>query len=157
MSCHTLLKTCIVAVDEAVKKAVSVILPIARDTLIRDGSHSPTAVLHTMNGAIPVLMTFQDTTQRRDQVEQVKTMAVEENAYAVSAITCAKVVDYRSNEFEETLVIATTVRGLSPYIVTQNFFRDSLGEIKHFSDPVEGEDAWVLGQMLIFPDWDMNS
>ncbi len=157
MSCHTLLKTFIVAVDEAVKKAVSVILPIARDTLRRDGSHSPTAVLHTMNGAIPVLMTFQDTTQRREQVEQVKIMALQENAYAVSAITCAKVVDHRSNAFEETLVIATAVRGMSPYIVTQNFFRDSSGGIKDFSDPVEGEDAWVLGQMLIFPEWDMNS
>lgn len=157
MTCHTVLNTFIIVVDEAVKKAVRVILPIARDTLLRDGSHSPTAVLHTMSGAIPVLMTFRDTTQRRDQVEQVKTMALEENAYAVSAITCAKVMDYRSNEFEEALVVATTVRGMSPYIVTQNFFRDSHGNIRNFSDPVEGEDAWVLGQMLIFPEWDMNS
>lgn len=154
MPCLMLLKTNMLVVDESVKRAVNLILPIARDTLKRDGSHSPTAVLHTMKGAIPVLMTFQDIVQRRDQVGLVKNMALEENAFAVSAITCAKVVDHRLNVFEESLVIATTVRGMNPYIVTQGFFRDSSGKVTRFGDPVEGEDAWVLGQMMIFPEWD---
>ncbi len=157
MSGHILLGTCLVAVDESVRKTVNLMLPIARDTLRREGSHSPTAVLHTIKGAIPVLMTFQDQSQRRDQLEQVKMMAVEENAFAVSAITCAKIIDHRLNVFEEALVVATTVRGLRPHIVTQAFSRDTCGNIAGFSDPVEGEDAWVVGQMMIFPDWDLES
>lgn len=150
-----ILVTNIVAVDESVKRAVEVMLPIARDTLRRDGRHYPTAVLHTMTGAIPIMLTYQDCAQRRDQVEQVKTMALEENAYAVTAITCAKVVDYRSSFFEEALVLATTVRGARPYVVTQNFHRDANGNVVCFEDPVQGEDAVMTGQMMIFPDWEL--
>lgn len=150
----TILETKIVAVDESVKRAVEVMLPIARDTLRRDGCHSPTAVLHTLTGVIPILLTFQDIVQRRDQVEQVKVMALEEDAFAVSAITSAKVVDYRSSEFEEALVIATTIRGAKPYVVTQSFLRDPNGAVTSFKDPLEGEDAFMVGQMMIFPEWD---
>lgn len=154
---HNILTTNIIAIDESVKRAVKVMAPIARDTLKRDGSHSPTAVLHTMSGVIPVLMTFQDAAQRKDQVEQVKIMALTENAYAVSAITCARVIDCRSSHYEEALVIATTVRDCSPYILTQNFLRDNNGNVVSFEDPVEGDDAWTIGQMMIFPDWDKTN
>mgnify|MGYP000858061806 FL=1 len=152
-----ILRTNIIAINESVRKAVNVILPIARDTLKRDGSHFPTAVLHTMNGAIPVLMTFQDIAQRKKQVEHVKSMALEENAYAVSAITCAKVVDCRSSLTEEALVIATTIRGSIPYVVTQSFIRDANGNVAYFHDTVEGDEAFMIGQMMIFPDLDSNN
>jgi hypothetical protein len=149
--------TNIMAIELLVQKSVDIMLPIARDTIRRDGAHSPTAILHTVSRVIPVMMTFQDIRQRRDQVEEVKKMALEEDAYAVSAISCARVVDCRLSVYEEALVIATTARGLPPYFVKQNFIRDAQGNVIMFEDPVKGEDAWAIGQMMILPEWDATS
>jgi len=148
------LPTKIVAVEASVAEAVRAILPVARATLVEHGTHLPTAILHTLEGLIPVILPFKDDEQKKGLVEYVKTQALERHAYAVTAVTCAHIVDSRTGKEEEALVVATTVQGGRPYVVIQPFTRDTNGVASVFGDVVEGEEAVMPGQMLIFPDWD---
>jgi hypothetical protein len=146
--------THIVAVEESITEAVRSILSIARATLVEQGTHLPTAILHTLEGMFPIILPFKDDEQKRSLVAYVKGQALERHAYAVTTVTCAQVVDSRTGEHDEVLVVATAIQGGRPYVVVQHFSRDSDRIVRDFGEMVEGEDAAMPGQMLIFPDWD---
>lgn len=146
--------TKIVAVEASITEAVRSILSIARATLVEHGTHLPTAILHTLEGMYPIILPFKDDEEKKTQVTYVKNQALERHAYAVTTVTCARIVDSRSNDEEEVLVVATAIQGGCPYVVAQRFSRDSDRIVRDFAEVVEGEDAAMPGQMLIFPDWD---
>ncbi len=148
------LPTKIVAVEASIAEAVRAILSIARTTLAEQGTHLPTAILHTLEGLFPVVLPFKNDEQKRGLVDYVKAQALERHAYAVTAVTCAQIVDSRTGKEEEALVVATTIQGGLPYVVIQRFLRDADGGAAEFGDIVEGEDAVMPGQMLIYPDWE---
>jgi len=144
----------IVAAYQSIVDTVREILGIARHTLAQEGTHFPTAVLHTMGGMVPMVLPFKDDEQRKALVAYVKQRSVEIHAFAVSTITCARIVDSRTGEEQECLVVATTVQGGLPYVVVQHFARTEPSRAIDFGDVIEGEDAVMPGQMMIFPDWD---
>lgn len=146
--------TTIVAVEESIAHAVKEILAIARATLREHGSHIPTAILHTLEGLLPIILPFKNAEQKKGLVEYVKIQALQRHAYAVTTVTCARIVDSRTGDEEEALVAATAIQGGSPYVVVQRFSRDSDRVVMEFADPTEGEGAAMPGQMLILPDWE---
>lgn len=148
------LPTNIIAVEASIAEAVRAILPIARATLVEQGTHLPTAILHTLEGLVPMILPFENEEQKKGLVEDVKTLALKRHAYAVTTVTCAHIVDSRTGKEDEALVVATTVQGGIPHVVIQHFTRDADGVASVFGDVVEGEEAVSPGQMLIFPDWD---
>ena len=147
------ISTSIMAVEAAVVESVRKILPIARATLQQQGTHLPTAILHTLEGLLPIVLPFKDDEQKRALVAYVKRQAIERHAFAVTVVTCARVVDSRANDEEEALVLATSVQGGAPYSVTQRFWRNDDRSVSRFGEVVEGEEAAVPGQMMILPDW----
>ncbi len=150
------LPTKIVAVEASIAEAVRAILSTARTTLVEQGTHLPTAILHTLEGLIPMVLPFKDDAQKKGLVDYVKAQALERHAYAVTMVTCAHIVNSRTGGEEEALVIATTVQGGVPSVVLQHFSRDADGVAVAFGDVIEGEDAAMPGQMLIFPDWEQE-
>ncbi|MDQ7782119.1 MAG: hypothetical protein RDU20_04520 [Desulfomonilaceae bacterium] len=148
------LPTNIVAVEASVTEAARAILSIARATLSEQGIHFPTAILHTLEGLFPILVPFKTDEQKRGLVDYVKTQALERHAYAVSMVTCAHIVDSRTGKEKEAVVVGTTVQGGQPYIVLQYFSRDGNGVVTAFEEVLDGDDAAMPGQMLIYPDWD---
>ena len=83
----------------------------------------------------------------------VKQQALEKHAYAVTTVTCARVIDSRTGEEQESLVLATSIQGGSPHVVTQCFTRGPDRRVIAFSDPEEGDRAAMPGQMFIIPTW----
>ncbi len=150
------MSTVIVAVIDMVVESVRQMIPIARQNLQTSGSHTPTAILHTMSGLLPILLPFENNEQKRECVEYVKKEALQRHAYAVTTITNSSIIDCRTGSGEEALVLATSIQGGQPYILIQKYTRDKFGLIKDFHDIVEGDEAFIVGQMLIFPDWDME-
>ncbi|MGC8605170.1 MAG: hypothetical protein ACP5VS_15995 [Desulfomonilaceae bacterium] len=148
--------TVIVAVIDLVVESVRKMAPIARRTLKASGSHTPTAILHTISGLLPILLPFENNQQKKECVEYVKKEALKRNAFAVTTITNSSIIDCRTGEVEDALVLATSIRGCQPYVVIQKYTRDKFGLIEHFYDIVEGDEAFIVGQMLIFPDWEME-
>ena len=146
--------TAIVAVEDSIAYAVKEILGIARATLEEHGSHLPTAILHTLEGLLPIVLPFKSEEQKKGLVEYVKIQAVQRHAYAVTTVTCAKIVDSRSGEEEEAIIAGTVIQGGSPYVMVQRFFRNEDRVVTRFEDPTEGDHAAMPGQMLIFPDWE---
>jgi hypothetical protein len=147
------LSTSIVAVAAAVEEAVREIMPIAQATLMQQGTHLPTAILHTMEGLVPIVLPFKNEAQKKALVAFVKTQALERHAFAATCVTCARVIDPRNGTEEEALVLATSVQGGRPYTVTIQFWRAADRSVAGFGDVVEGDDAAMPGQMMIFPDW----
>lgn len=148
------LPTNIVDVEASIAEAVRAILSIARTTLLEHGTHLPTAILHTLEGLFPIVLPFKNDEQKRGLVDYVKTQALNRQAYAVTAVTCALIVDSRTGKEEEALVVATTIQGGLPVVTIQMFSRNAGGAPAVFGDIVEGEDAVMPGQMLIYPDWE---
>jgi len=144
--------TKIVAVRETIVRSVRSIAPIARQTLQLSGNHSPTAILHTVSGFYPIVMSYENPDQKKAVVEFVKKEALERDAYAVTTVTNSIIIDCRSGAQEEALVLATSIQGGQPYVVMQKY--DRTGHIYSFHEMIEGEEAVVAGQMLIFPEWD---
>lgn len=144
----------ILNLDDSVAESVRAIMGIARDTLVQYGTHLPTVIFHTMEGLLPVILPFKDEGQRKALSEYVKKRAVELHAVALTTVTCARIVDHRSGTHEECIVAATTIQRGRPYVVRQSFSRDETDAVVAFGDMIEGEDAIMPGQMLIFPDWD---
>ena len=149
--------TKIIAVREIIVESVRKIVPIARQTLQLSGTHSPTAILHTISGFFPIVMSFENPDEKKEVVEFVKKEALERNAYAVTTVTNSVIIDCRSGAGEEALVLATSIQGGQPYIVMQKYARNVLGHVYSFHEMIEGEDAVVVGQMLIFPEWDRQT
>jgi hypothetical protein len=145
--------THIVAVEESVVQSVRQILPVARETLQRQGCHIPTAVLHTLDGMIPIVLPYDSTEERNALIDYVKAQALAKHAFAVTTVTAVRVVDSRSETEEEALVLATAIQGGRPYVVVQKFSRDLDRAVERFGDVVEGDEAAGPGQMIIFPDW----
>jgi len=143
----------IVEVHEAIVAAVREILPIAQATLRDHGTHLPTAVLHTMEGLLPIVLPFKDDYQKSALVDYVKKEAVELHAFAVTTVTCARILDSRTGEEEEALVLATVIQGGAPHVVVQRFFRGDDRSVTAFGDAVEDDLAAMPGQMMIFPEW----
>ncbi len=126
---------------------------IARQTLLDQGSHLPTAVLHTMEGMHAIVLPFKDAGQKRALVDFVKEQALMRHAYAVTTVTCARVVDSRTGEEEESLVVATSIQGGRPHFVVQRYLRGPDRHVIAFDEVEEGDLAAMPGQMMIVPPW----
>jgi hypothetical protein len=143
-----------IAAEETVIEAVRAILPIARQTLLQDGSHLPTALLHTFDGILPYVLPFKDDEEKKALTKYVRELALEKHAYAVTMVTCARVIDSRTGEEKESLVLATSIQGGSPHVLTQGFTRGPDRRVVAFAEPEEGDHAALPGQMFIIPTWD---
>lgn len=143
-----------ITAEQTVVEAVRAMLPIARQTLQQDGSHLPTVLLHTLDGFFTYVLPFEDDEQKKGLMDYVKRQALEKHAYAVTTVTCARVVDSRRGEEQESIVLATSIQGGTPHIVTQGFTRGPDRQVIAFSEPEEGDRAAMPGQMLIVPPWD---
>ncbi len=141
-------------IETEIKNALKVIIDIACFTLLEHKTHLPTAVIHTFEGLTPVVLPFRSDEERKRLVERVKRQAIEEHAYAVTTITSASVVDSRTGDKTECLVLASTIQGGRPYIIVQHFTRDPEKREITLGDRSEGADAEAPGQMLIFPEWE---
>jgi len=139
---------------EAIDQAVETILSIARRTLREQGTHLPTAILHLMDGMLPIVLPFKSEDQRKAIVEYVRAEALRRHAFAVTTVTCARIVDSRSRHEEEALVLTTSIQGGPPHVVIQPFLRNADRSVASFGEVTEGDRAAMPGQMAIFPDWD---
>jgi hypothetical protein len=139
---------------ESVIEDVRKMSAISREVVLREGTHVPTAVIHTMEGTITVALPFKDAHQKRALLDFVRKRAVEFHAFAVTAITCAKIVDPRSGVEEESLVFATAIQGGRPHFMVQTFSRGPDRRVVAFGEPKEGDHAAMPGQMLIVPAWE---
>lgn len=155
MNYEITMSTSMVALEAAVRESVDKILSIARTTLVQQGTHIPTAILHTLEGLFPIVLPFEDDEQKRTFVELVKAQAIERHAFAVTTVTCARVVDSRTGEEEEeALVLGTSVQAGQPHMVMQRYWRNAERSVVRFGEVMEGDEATLPGQMMIFPDWD---
>jgi len=144
----------IIDLNSLIAETVRVILGIARRTLQEEGSHLPTAILHTMRGMMPIVLPFKNDEQKRALVKQVKKQALEKGAYAVTTITCGRIVDSRTGQEQESLIVATAIQRGRPHMVVQPYSRDADRRVVGFGETIEGERAAMPGQMMILPDWD---
>jgi len=144
----------IIAVQQSINDTLKKILEIARFTLQEHKSHLPTAILHTLEGIVPIVLPFKNDEQKRALMEYVKKQAIESHAFAVTTVTSARVVNSRTAAEQECLVLATVVQRGKPYIVLQYFSRDEERGAIEFGAVVEGEEAVIPGQMIIFPEWE---
>ncbi len=145
--------SCIQARD-AIVDTVRAIRAIARRTLEEQGFHLPTAILHTMEGVLPLVLSFKNDAQKKALAEFVKDEAVRRHAFAVTTVTCARVLDSRTGEEQEMLVLATAIQGGAPYVVVQPFVRDQNRAVTAVGAVIDGDEAAMPGQMMIIPDWD---
>lgn len=143
-----------IIVDQAVAETVQEIVSIAKKTLLESGTHIPTAVLHTLEGMVPIVLPFKNDTQKRRLVDYVKDQALVWHAYAVTTVTSAKIVNSRTGEEEECLVVATSIRGGRPHFMVQRFVRGPDKQVLEFGECTEGDLAATPGQMLIVPPWE---
>ena len=144
----------IIPVQQSIDEALKKILEIARFTLQEQKTHLPTAILHTLEGIFPIVLPFKNDEQKRALMEYVKKQAIESHAFAVTTVTSARVVNSRTGAEQECLVLATVVQRGKTYIVSQYFSRDKEGGAVEFGEVVEGADAVIPGQMIIFPEWE---
>jgi hypothetical protein len=143
-----------IIVEHTVAEAVQEIVSIAKTTLMETGTHLPTAVLHTVEGMVPIVLPFKDDAQKRALVDYVKVQALARHAYAVTTVTSAKIVDSRTGAEEECLVLATSIRGGRPHFIVQKFVRARDKRVLEFGESAEGDLAATPGQMLIVPPWE---
>ena len=143
-----------IVVYQSVIDAAREILSVARKTILEEGTHLPTAVLHTMDGMFPILLPFKNNEQKGALVEFVKQQAIERHAFAVTMVTCGRIVDSRTGEEEESLVLATSIQGGRPHLIVQSYLRGPDRHVIAFGDVKEGDLAAMPGQMMIIPPWD---
>lgn len=148
------LSSIIIAVDSLIADRVRKIATIARRNLREQGTHLPTAIVHTMEDMLPIVLPFKNDDQKKALVEYVKDQALRRHAFAITTVTCARLVDSRTGQEEETLVLATTIQGGAPYIAVQSFSRGPTDVVEDFGELVEGDRAAGPGQMMIFADWE---
>jgi hypothetical protein len=144
----------IIDLKSSIVSLVHEILHIARYTLQEHGTHLPTAILHTMDRMIPIVLPFKDDEQKSALTEHVKKQVAMNHAHAVTTITTARIVDSRTGKQQQCLVIATSIQGGRPYVVLQYFSKNEETGIIDFGLLVEGEDAEIPGQMIIIPEWE---
>jgi hypothetical protein len=142
--------------DLALKGAREV-LAMARSLVLRQGALYPTAVLHTREGLTPLVLPFKNSEQKRAMVTYVQQRALDLHAYAVTTVTCARVVDSRTREEEESIICVTTVQGGAPLFMAQTLTRDEQGVVICFGDVEEGDSVCGPGQMMILPEWDRQT
>ncbi len=142
-----------IVVQEAVIDAVREIASLARGTLLREGTHLPTVILHAPGAMIPLVLPFKTGAQKRAMAAYAREQALEHAAYAVTTVTCGRVIDQRTGDEEETLVLVTAIQGGSPHYYSQRCIRTPDRRVVAFDEPVEGDAAAMPGQMMIFPDW----
>ncbi len=142
-----------IEVEQAVIDAVPEIMAMARGALLDQGTFLPTAIVHTKDGLSPLILPFKDDEQKKTLVDLVKKEAVRLHAYAVTTVTCARIVDTRTGEEEESLVLTTAIRGGEPHIAVQPFTRGEDQVVLYFGEISEGDSAGRPGQMMILPDW----
>lgn len=140
-------------IERAVRDAARELLAMARGMLLDQGTFLPTAVIHTEEGLYPTVLPFKTEEQRKQLVESVKEKAVEMDAYAVTTLTCARLVDSRTGVEEETVVLTTVIQGGEPYTVVQPYTRDENRSVLCFGEISEGDAAAMPGQMTIYPEW----
>ena len=143
--------------EHTIVERVRTIMAIARQNLLETGSHLPMAILHTIEGVFPIMLPFKDIDQKRALIQFVKGQALEKKAFAVSTITCAKVIDSRTGEKEESIVVATAVQGGRPHYASQSYVRGPDRHVLAFGKAVEGDGAATPGQMMIIPEWDRET
>lgn len=143
-----------ISVDQFIMDAIRQILEVARYTLVEQRTHLPTAVLHTWQGAVPYVLPFKDDVQKKSLVDFVKEQVREQEAFAVTTVTIGRIVDSRSREETECLVVATVIQPGRTFVITQEFTRDEERGTIELGDVQEGDDAVMAGQMAIFPTWD---
>jgi hypothetical protein len=141
-------------VDQSIMDSIHQILDIARYTLQEQRTHLPTAILHTWQGMFPIVLPFKDDSQKKALVDFVKEQALEKKAFAVTTVTVGRIVNSRTGNEEECLVVATVIQPGRCFMIRQEFFRDEFLERIDFGELREGDDAVVPGQMAIFPVWD---
>jgi hypothetical protein len=139
---------------DLVTDSVRAILGIARETLVRHGTHLPTAVLHTLQGLIPIVLPFKDDEQKRALVDYVKRQAIETHAFAVTTVTNARICNSRTGGEQECLVLATVIQRGSPQVLLQHYSKDEQTGDVEFGEAITGDEAIMPGQMMIFPDWE---
>ncbi len=140
--------------EQTVIERAKEILAIARQNLVEFGSLLPTAVLHTIDGMFPIVLPFKDARQKKALVAFVKKQALEMQAYAITTVTCARVVDSRTGIEEESIVLATAIQGGRPHSMMQTYLRGPDRRVAAFGEPIEGDEAAMPGQMMIIPDWE---
>jgi hypothetical protein len=140
--------------NNVIRDAMQELLEIARFTLQEQRAHLPTVVLHCFEGRLPIVLPYRDDEEKRDLIAYVKDQALKVQAYAVTTITSAKVVNSRTGGREECLVLGTAVQGGPPHVMIQYFTRDPDTKKIEFHDMIQGDEAMIPGQMLVFPDWD---
>ncbi len=144
----------IIDLRDNIASVVQEILRIARYTLQEQGTHLPTAILHTLDRMIPIVLPFKDDEQKASLTAHVKKQVALNDAHAVTTITSAKIVDARTGGQRQCLVVATAMQGGRPYVVLQYFSKNEDTGIVDFGEVVEGEDAEMPGQMVIIPEWE---
>ncbi len=148
------LSSIMISVDSLIAERVRKIAAIARLNLREQGTHLPTAILHTMDGMFPIVLPFKNDEQKRALIDYVKDQAIQRHAFALTTVSCALVVDSRTGREEETLVLTTAIQGGSPYVAVQTFARGDDDVVAGFGELVEGDRAAGPGQMTIFPNWE---
>jgi len=143
-----------IIVEQAVPETVREIVAIAKRTLLELGTHIPTAVLHTLEGIVPIVLPFKDDAHKRALVDYVKNQALARHAYAVTTVTSARIVDSRTGAEEECLVVATSIRGGRPHFMVLRYVRGPDKQVIEFGESSEGDLAAMPGQMLIVPSWE---
>ena len=144
----------IIDLKESVVEAVQEILRIARSSLEEQGTHPPTAILHTIERMIPIVMPFENDGEKAALTERVKKQVAQHHAHAVTTVTSAQIVDSRTGEKQQCLVAATAMQGGRPYVAVQYFSKDEDTGAVEFGEVIEGEDAEMPGQMIIIPEWE---
>lgn len=143
-----------VSVAPLIADRVRQIAAIARQNLREQRTHLPTAIVHTLEGMFPIVLPFKNDEQKQALVDYVKEQALERHAFALTTVTCAKVVDSRTGSEEEMLVLATAIQGGRPYVASQTFGRDANNAVADFGELLEGDRAAGPGQMIIYPEWE---
>jgi hypothetical protein len=143
-----------ISVDQSILDAIRQVLEVARYTLLEERTHLPTAILHTWQGMVPYILPFKDDAQRTALVDFVKEQVREQQAYAVTTVTLGRMINSRTREEQECLVVATVIQPGRSFVITQAFTRDELRRTVEFGEVREGDDAVMPGQMAIFPSWD---
>jgi hypothetical protein len=113
----------------------------------------PTAILHIPDGYLPIVLPYETEDQKHALVKYVKDQVIQLHAFALTTISSAKVVNFRTGAKSECLVLATVMRGNAVHTVVQEFERDQDRGLIEFGRVIKGEDAQMPGQMIIFPEW----
>ena len=147
-----------IIVDDSIKEVVRTISGIARQTLLQQGSHLPTAVLHTLEGMVTFVLPFKDDVQKKALVDYVRKKALESHAYAVTTVTSARIVDSRSGRRRRGYRDRHLNPGGGSPTIAGNLTSETVTATSLLSgNSWKGRSLHYRGQMLIIPDWDRQT